>query len=416
MTPSSLRRGSMALALFLAPTDAGASTQVGLRVDGRSGQAVMFRFAGGCRAITAGHVMADAVAGTLILAAGREYRVRLLKGIDSLKGSGQADLAIVSVETADSSICPDPFFPASSEKALINQSVQAQIRLESNGLLGGTITGHSDDYSSFEMRPYDVGDPRLERGISGALVTVNNQALGIVTKIEGSGTTRVARVVSLSTARTSLSEFLPSNRAYRSYDLSWWPMSMAAAVKKANDSVVAATDAVGDAQSKEREARAIVGRAIAIPQRADEVAKNSVYYYLTDKGANRVRSEIKITVTQFPNYTYNLHGLGESRADAARAAVHPVRTEQAMKAWLDRVPRTNVYPPDFEATLKGQGSAYVIEMSTAPGCLPCGDLWIKLGAMKARYGWATPASLKAPRWPSLISRAAPIFSPIARKA
>lgn len=77
-----------------------------------------------------------------------------------------------------------------------------------------------------------------------------------------------------------------------------------------------------------------------------------------------------------------------SRADAARAAVHPVSTEQAMKAWLDRVPRTNVYPPDFETTLKGQGAAYVIEMSTAPDCLPCGDLWTKLGAMKARYGWA----------------------------
>lgn len=76
-----------------------------------------------------------------------------------------------------------------------------------------------------------------------------------------------------------------------------------------------------------------------------------------------------------------------SRADAARAAVHPVNTPQAMKIWLDRVPRTSAYPPDFEATLKGQGPAYVIEMSTAPGCLPCGDLWTKLGALKTRYGW-----------------------------
>ena len=76
-----------------------------------------------------------------------------------------------------------------------------------------------------------------------------------------------------------------------------------------------------------------------------------------------------------------------SRAQAARAAVHPVSTEQAMKSWLDRVPRTSVYPPDFEATLRGQGSAYVIEVSTAPGCLPCGDLWTKLSTIKARYGW-----------------------------
>jgi hypothetical protein len=59
-----------------------------------------------------------------------------------------------------------------------------------------------------------------------------------------------------------------------------------------------------------------------------------------------------------------------------------------MRSWLDRVPRTSVYPPDFEATLRGQGAAYVVEMSTAPGCLPCGDLWTKLGVMKARYGWS----------------------------
>lgn len=76
-----------------------------------------------------------------------------------------------------------------------------------------------------------------------------------------------------------------------------------------------------------------------------------------------------------------------SRAEAARAAVHPVSTEQAMKSWLDRVPRTSAFPPDFEATLRGQGAAFVVEMSTAPGCLPCGDLWTKLGVMKVRYGW-----------------------------
>ena len=76
-----------------------------------------------------------------------------------------------------------------------------------------------------------------------------------------------------------------------------------------------------------------------------------------------------------------------TRAEAARAAVHPVSTEQAMKSWLDRVPRTSAFPPDLDATLRGQGAAYVVEMSTAPGCLPCGDLWTKLGVMKARYGW-----------------------------
>jgi hypothetical protein len=26
-------------------------------------------------------------------------------------------------------------------------------------------------------------------------------------------------------------------------------------------------------------------------------------------------------------------------------------------------------------------------MTTAPGCVPCGDLWTKLTALGARYGW-----------------------------
>ncbi|KMS58333.1 hypothetical protein V473_09500 [Sphingobium cupriresistens LL01] len=75
-----------------------------------------------------------------------------------------------------------------------------------------------------------------------------------------------------------------------------------------------------------------------------------------------------------------------SRADAARAAIHPVASEAAMRRWLGRVPRTTDYPPDFEATMRGQGSAILIEMSSSPGCLPCGDLWGKFARLKARYG------------------------------
>lgn len=74
------------------------------------------------------------------------------------------------------------------------------------------------------------------------------------------------------------------------------------------------------------------------------------------------------------------------RVAAARAAIHPVSSAGEMQSWLARVPRTVDYPPDFEAALKGQGSAFVIEMSTAPGCLPCGDLWTKLLALETRYG------------------------------
>lgn len=76
-----------------------------------------------------------------------------------------------------------------------------------------------------------------------------------------------------------------------------------------------------------------------------------------------------------------------SRADALRAAVHPVPDARTMQVWLSRVPVTRDFPGDFAATLQGHGSAFEIEMTTAPGCVPCGDLWRKLSTLAARYGW-----------------------------
>nr|WP_059151429.1 hypothetical protein [Novosphingobium barchaimii] len=72
---------------------------------------------------------------------------------------------------------------------------------------------------------------------------------------------------------------------------------------------------------------------------------------------------------------------------ARQAAIHPVSTAADMRLWLSRVPVTRDFPPDFETMLRSQASLYVIEMSTAPGCLPCGDLWTKLLALRGRYGW-----------------------------
>jgi hypothetical protein len=72
---------------------------------------------------------------------------------------------------------------------------------------------------------------------------------------------------------------------------------------------------------------------------------------------------------------------------AMRAAIHAVATQAEMRNWLSRVPVTRDFPPDFETMLRGQASLYVIEISTAPGCLPCGDLWTKLLAFRGRYGW-----------------------------
>jgi len=72
---------------------------------------------------------------------------------------------------------------------------------------------------------------------------------------------------------------------------------------------------------------------------------------------------------------------------ARHAAIHPVSTAVDMRRWLARVPVTRDFPADFETMLRGQAALYAIEMSTSPGCLPCGDLWTKLSTFRVRYGW-----------------------------
>ena len=76
-----------------------------------------------------------------------------------------------------------------------------------------------------------------------------------------------------------------------------------------------------------------------------------------------------------------------SRDDAMRAAIHPVATSAAMQTWLARVPVTRDFPADFAATLAQQAPLYVIEMTTNPACLPCADLWAKLGRFSRTYRW-----------------------------
>jgi hypothetical protein len=76
-----------------------------------------------------------------------------------------------------------------------------------------------------------------------------------------------------------------------------------------------------------------------------------------------------------------------SRETAMHAAIHPVANDVTMEAWLHRVPLTRDFPPDFADTLKGEAPAFIVEASTAPGCVPCADLWAKLGMFRARYGW-----------------------------
>lgn len=75
-----------------------------------------------------------------------------------------------------------------------------------------------------------------------------------------------------------------------------------------------------------------------------------------------------------------------AREQAVRAAIHPVADTAMLRAWLSRVPVTRDFPPDFGATLQGQAPAFVIEMSTAPDCIACADLWARLETLRGRYG------------------------------
>ncbi|MBT0667377.1 hypothetical protein HT136_03230 [Novosphingobium profundi] len=70
-----------------------------------------------------------------------------------------------------------------------------------------------------------------------------------------------------------------------------------------------------------------------------------------------------------------------------QAAIHPVGDAGALQAWLSRVPVTRDFPADFTVTMRELGSVFLIETTTARGCVPCGDIWGKLSTLGRRYGW-----------------------------
>ncbi|MBA4092415.1 MAG: hypothetical protein C0494_17735 [Sphingobium sp.] len=76
-----------------------------------------------------------------------------------------------------------------------------------------------------------------------------------------------------------------------------------------------------------------------------------------------------------------------SASAAARAAIHPVSTARALQDWLARVPLTRDFPPDLTETLRAQAGIMTVEMSTAPGCLPCADLWPRVTRLARDFGW-----------------------------
>ncbi|QJU60756.1 hypothetical protein HL653_17215 [Sphingomonas sp. AP4-R1] len=69
-----------------------------------------------------------------------------------------------------------------------------------------------------------------------------------------------------------------------------------------------------------------------------------------------------------------------------RSAMHPVSDGSELRASLGRVPVTRDFPPDFADTLRKSAPIFIVEMSTAPGCVPCGDLWSRLQMMRTTYG------------------------------
>ncbi|WP_371262440.1 hypothetical protein [Sphingobium sp. AP50] len=72
---------------------------------------------------------------------------------------------------------------------------------------------------------------------------------------------------------------------------------------------------------------------------------------------------------------------------ARQAAIHPIVTSRELSIWLARVPKTREFPSHFDETLRSEGRMFVVEMSSAPDCIPCGDLWAKLLRFGRAYGW-----------------------------
>lgn len=76
-----------------------------------------------------------------------------------------------------------------------------------------------------------------------------------------------------------------------------------------------------------------------------------------------------------------------TREQARRAAIHPVSAPDEMQSWLARVPVTRDFPPEFATSLSAQSGLFIVEMTSTPGCVPCADLWARLGRFRTRYGW-----------------------------
>ena len=79
---------------------------------------------------------------------------------------------------------------------------------------------------------------------------------------------------------------------------------------------------------------------------------------------------------------------GEIRPRQPRPDVSDSRLVDTILALRDEVTAQVAKLGDVgEISIGGAGGAFIVEMSTAPGCVPCADLWNRLGALGQRYGW-----------------------------
>jgi hypothetical protein len=122
------------------------------------------------------------------------------------------------------------------------------------------------------------------------------------------------------------------------------------------------------------------------PSPCDDVRPRSGFADTPGSGSLAAAAAALIATAVILTATLKAEAQPDPRRQAKAAAIHPVHDAAAMWRWLTRVPLTRDFPPDLAATLRAQAPLYVIEMTTAPGCVPCADLWSRLGQLKARYG------------------------------
>lgn len=285
-----------------------ASTQGTLQAAGRTGQVSLFRVKDQCLALTAGHVVGDAVQASVLIGQAKNYRAKVLYKPEAV------DLALLVVETGgEDRDCADALGPSTGVQTLMNSGSEVLVLLAGGGLFGGAVSSHDQTWTRLEMRPGQMSDPRIEEGISGALVVRNGSPLGVVTDIRSQGADKIVRLISFDEVRRQFADYFPAARSTLDtpWDISWWPQSARDAIKASMDVGDRAASTVNRAAERVNSTKAIVGNARAVPNNIDQIDPYLVYYFRADATAAEMRSQIKAVSTTAGKFSYSPHGLGE---------------------------------------------------------------------------------------------------------